>query len=71
MTEDEAPRGATAPPALPRGLPLALQVAVPGPFREPLDYAPPAGAAPGASAEALRPGVRLRVPLGRRRVVGV
>ncbi len=44
-----------------------LRVAVPGPFPEPLDYAPP----PEASPELLRPGVRLRVPLGRRRVVGV
>ena len=42
-----------------------IRVAVPGPFAEPLDYLPPAqGPLP-------RPGARVRVPLGQRRVVGI
>ncbi|MCC5887571.1 MAG: primosomal protein N' [Gammaproteobacteria bacterium] len=44
---------------------LILAVAVPGPFRSPLDYLP----APGATPPAI--GTRVKVPLGRRTVVGV
>ena len=44
-----------------------LKVAVPSPLYQPLDYLPPRG----SDAAALRPGQRLRVPLGRREVVGV
>ncbi len=44
---------------------LAIPVAVPGPFAEPLDYLPPASnPLPGI-------GTRVRVPLGRRRVIGI
>jgi primosomal protein N' (replication factor Y) len=43
-----------------------LRVAVPSPLRQLFDYLPPAGA-----PHALHPGVRLRVPFGRRDVVGV
>jgi len=42
-----------------------LKVAVPAPFAEPLDYLPPAGGEPPAV------GARVRVPLGRRKAVGV
>ncbi|QIK38332.1 primosomal protein N' [Caldichromatium japonicum] len=44
-----------------------LRVAVAGPFFEALDYLPP----PGIHRAALRSGLRLLVPLGRRRQVGV
>lgn len=44
---------------------LILAVAVPGPFRSPLDYLP----APGLPPPAI--GSRVKVPLGRRTVVGV
>lgn len=42
-------------------------MAVPSPLRQLFDYLPPALAAPTA----LRPGVRVRVPFGRRDVIGV
>ncbi len=46
-----------------------LKVAVPGPFRAPLDYLPPE---PHSSAEREPAiGCRVKVPLGRRQVVGV
>ncbi|HEY3699167.1 MAG TPA: primosomal protein N' [Spongiibacteraceae bacterium] len=44
-----------------------LRVAVPGPLRQLFDYLLPAEYAP----QSLRPGVRLRVPFGRRAVVGI
>ncbi|WP_459705680.1 primosomal protein N' [Stutzerimonas marianensis] len=44
-----------------------LRLALPSPLRRLFDYLPPAGAAHAA----LKPGVRLRVPFGRRDVVGV
>ncbi len=48
-------------------MPLILRLALPSPLRRLFDYLPPKGAA----EEQLRPGVRLRVPFGRREVVGV
>jgi len=48
-------------------VPLILRLALPSPLRRLFDYLPPKGAA----EEQLRPGVRLRVPFGRREVVGV
>lgn len=44
-----------------------LRLALPSPLRRLFDYLPPAG----APYETLLPGVRLRVPFGRREVVGV
>ncbi len=44
-----------------------VQVAVPGPFREPLDYLP----ARNAELIDYQPGLRVLVPLGQRRVVGI
>ncbi|MGH8224966.1 MAG: primosomal protein N' [Gammaproteobacteria bacterium] len=44
-----------------------IKVAVPAPFAAALDYLPPAG----VEASALPVGVRVRVPLGRRKLVGV
>jgi primosomal protein N' (replication factor Y) len=44
-----------------------LQVAVPSPLRRLFDYLPPAGADPGL----LLPGIRVQVPFGRTRPVGV
>jgi len=46
---------------------LVLRVAVPAPLAGLLDYLPP----PGVDPAALRPGLRLEVTLGRRRMVGV
>ena len=48
-------------------MPLILRLALSSPLRRLFDYLPPKGAA----EEQLRPGVRLRVPFGRREVVGV
>ena len=48
-------------------MPLILRLALPSPLRRLFDYLPPKGAA----EEQLRPGVRLRVPFGRREVIGV
>jgi len=48
-------------------VPLILRLALPSPLRRLFDYLPPKGAV----ADQLRPGVRLRVPFGRREVVGV
>ena len=42
-----------------------IPVAVPGPFAAPLDYLPPGSGTPPL------PGTRVRVPLGRRQVVGI
>ncbi|HSC48558.1 MAG TPA: primosomal protein N' [Gammaproteobacteria bacterium] len=47
--------------------PRYLQVAVPSPLYCSFDYLPP----PGTDPSTLRPGVRLRLPFGRREVVGV
>jgi primosomal protein N' (replication factor Y) (superfamily II helicase) len=44
-----------------------LQIAVPAPLFQAFDYLPPAG----VDAHTLRPGLRLRVPFGRGRRVGV
>lgn len=48
-------------------MPLILRLALPSPLRRLFDYLPPKGVV----EEQLRPGVRLRVPFGRREVVGV
>jgi len=51
-----------------------LRVAVPGPLRQLFDYLPPVtgGLLPAhGAADTLRPGIRLRVPFGRRQVVGL
>lgn len=47
---------------------LVYQVAVPSPLRRTFDYLPPAEA---SSQSPLQPGIRVRVPFGRRSVVGV
>src|SRR5580698_11901 len=44
-----------------------LRVAVPSPLHGDFDYLPP----PGVDVSALAPGVRLKLPFGRREVVGV
>jgi primosomal protein N' (replication factor Y) len=46
---------------------VILRVAVPSPLRQLFDYLPPADCPPAA----LRPGVRVRVPFGRRDLIGV
>ncbi|MEH3022404.1 MAG: primosomal protein N' [Pseudomonas oryzihabitans] len=48
-------------------MPPILRLALPSPLRRLFDYLPPKG----ATADQLRPGVRLRVPFGRREMVGV
>jgi primosomal protein N' (replication factor Y) len=48
-------------------MPKVLKIAVPVPVRGVFDYLPPAT----ADLEALRPGVRIEVPFGRRRKIGV
>ena len=45
----------------------ALRVAIDAPLRSPFDYLPPVGVA----VSSIAPGSRVRVPLGRREVVGV
>ncbi|MFV0277560.1 MAG: primosomal protein N', partial [Parahaliea sp.] len=47
-----------------------LQLAVPSPLRRTFDYLPPPDLGP-ADLAALQPGQRLRLPFGRREVVGV
>jgi primosomal protein N' (replication factor Y) (superfamily II helicase) len=44
-----------------------LQVAIPSPLHGSLDYLPP----PHCSRQALRPGMRVQVPFGKRKTVGV
>ena len=44
-----------------------LRIAVPSPLYRSFDYLPPAGTDP----DILQPGIRVRVPFGRRRLVGV
>lgn len=44
-----------------------LQVAVPSPLHGSLDYLPP----PNCPADALRPGIRVQVPFGKRKTIGV
>jgi len=51
-------------------MPTYLRIAVPSPLRRLFDYLPPADQDP-AVALALPPGIRVRVPFGRRSVVGV
>ena len=46
---------------------LILRIAVPSPLPQTFDYLPPPHCAP----ERLRPGVRVRVPFGRRRRIGI
>ncbi len=46
---------------------LILRMALPGPLRRIFDYLPPSG----CTSAQLQPGVRLRVPFGRRKLVGV
>ncbi len=46
---------------------LILRVAVPSPLRRTFDYLPPVG----TTSAQLTPGMRLRVPFGRRRVIGI
>ena len=46
---------------------MILQVALDTPLRRAFDYLPP----PRQSAEPLRPGIRIWVPFGRRRLLGV
>lgn len=48
--------------------PIILQVAVPAPLRKTFDYLPPHGFPEGA---ALLPGIRVEVPFGRQKMVGV
>jgi primosomal protein N' (replication factor Y) len=46
-----------------------LRLAIPSPLRRHFDYLPPSGMS-AAEISALQPGVRLRVPFGRREVIG-
>ncbi len=46
-----------------------LRLAIPSPLRRTFDYLPPSGMS-AAEIGALQPGVRLRVPFGRREVTG-
>lgn len=46
-----------------------LRLAIPSPLRRQFDYLPPAGMSK-ADVDSLQPGVRLRVPFGRREVTG-
>ncbi len=46
-----------------------LRLAIPSPLRRYFDYLPPTGMAP-EEVESLQPGIRLRVPFGRREVTG-
>ena len=45
---------------------LILKIALDTPLRRVFDYLPPAGV-----ADSIRPGVRVRVPFGRRQIVGI
>ena len=54
-------------PGLPKGAFQVLKVALPSPLRRLFDYLP----APRAPACGWQPGLRVRVPFGRRDVVGV
>ena len=47
--------------------PAILRLALPSPLRRLFDYLPPRG----VDVQRLQPGVRLRVPFGRREMVGV
>ena len=47
--------------------PVILRLALPSPLRRLFDYLPPAG----VPATALQPGMRLRVPFGRREIIGI
>ncbi|MDT8427828.1 MAG: primosomal protein N' [Pseudomonadales bacterium] len=49
---------------------LLLRVAVPSPLRRCFDYLPPESLAPAAAAR-LQAGIRVRVPFGKRELVGV
>jgi len=49
---------------------VILQVAVDTPLRRVFDYRPPADLAQ-SDVEAARPGVRVEVPFGRRRLIGI
>ncbi len=51
-------------------MPTYLRIAVPSPLRRLFDYLPPADWDPAAAAD-LPPGIRVRVPFGRRSVVGI
>jgi len=55
-----------------KGLALILQIALDTPLRRVFDYRCPADlAAGGSAAPTLSPGIRVRVPFGRRNLVGV
>ncbi len=47
--------------------PVILRLALPSPLRRLFDYLPPAG----VPATVLQPGMRLRVPFGRREIIGI
>ncbi len=47
--------------------PMVLRVAIPTPLRRSFDYLPPRD----TQADALKPGVRLRLPFGRSEVIGI
>src|SRR5580698_7230841 len=52
-------------------IPLILQVALDTPLRRVFDYLPPATSSRPLTAGLLRPGVRVRVPFGRRQLIGI
>jgi primosomal protein N' (replication factor Y) (superfamily II helicase) len=52
-------------------VPLILQVALDTPLRRVFDYLPPAELGRPGATDPLQPGVRVRVPFGRRRLVGI
>jgi primosomal protein N' (replication factor Y) (superfamily II helicase) len=50
---------------------LILQIALDTPLRRVFDYRPPASLAGQGCGERLRPGLRVRVPFGRRQLIGI
>ncbi len=50
---------------------LILQIALDTPLRRVFDYRPPESVLASGSSASLRPGVRVRVPFGRRQLIGI
>ncbi len=54
-----------------KGSALILQIALDTPLRRVFDYRPPEAVLARGSEASLRPGVRVRVPFGRRQLIGI
>ena len=57
-----------------KSTPLILRIALDTPLRQVFDYLPPSPATPApgpTEAPLLTPGIRVRVPFGRRRLIGI